>query len=120
MKKLAFAFLVAYTLPLHAADLYCEGQAWAAAVPGPFADSRVVSLDQKNLQLSVSTLTGGASGQVKSGEKEYYGLVYSPTKSYLINLNRFTGEFVLMIADDSGLPTSQEFSGKCRKQAPQF
>ena len=82
MKRLAAALLVAYVLPSQAADLYCEGQAWAPSVPGPFADSRVVSLDQATLQLSVSTLSGIASGQVKRDEKEYYGLIYSPNMKW--------------------------------------
>lgn len=96
--------------------LYCVGDAWLK-VGDPAEDSRVLKLDIARGKAEIGTFSGAATGSIQATEQHYKGTLRSTGgKSFSFTVDRFSGEFSLMIPAESRL----EFLGTCQLRAQKF
>lgn len=120
MRWIFLTLLGTFTLQAHATDLYCQGTAWTETGQS-FDDSRVLNLDKEKSEISVNTFFGIAKGIVKKDSQLYIGFLYAPQSiTYWINLDRYSGSFVLVTAPSDGKLGRAEFIGTCKQRTPQF
>jgi hypothetical protein len=119
MKQTLICLAILFSPTAVAVDLYCTGTAWTSAGQS-FDDSRMVSLENDGAQMTASTSSGPATGELKKGAQLYTGFLHSSTARYWINLDRYSGEFSLMLTREDGSPLRVEFNGVCKQRSPQF
>ena len=120
MKRLVLSVLLVGTASgLHAEDLFCQGNVYANGEQ--ISATRVFSLDKENLQVSVQTNSGPASGDATAQPEIYMGRLYTTTSQvYWFNLNRYSGTlFVVPILGDNKYGTA-DFNGTCRHAEKNF
>lgn len=116
--QVAIALIMA-AAPAKAVDLYCQGTAWPVNLTQAIEASRVLSLSS-NGEMSISTFTGPAAGTVKQGTQLYTGFLRNSQATYWINLDRYSGEFILIQSKPDGTYIRMEFSGVCKRRTPKF
>lgn len=114
---LLLAALVAEPAP-SVRSYYCTGTQFIGK--SEHADTNVLTFRPDKLEFTVKTSHGKASGIGKSSPGLYRGqLVAGDGVLYAFNLDRYTGEFMLLV--DTGEGASQgavEFFGACRETRP--
>lgn len=109
----------------HAEDLLCKGNTW---INGQRAEeSRVLHADFQHQVVSINTTTNGvAEGSIQISDTHYVGALHSSNgTTYSLNLDRYTGEAILIPMPPSGhleagTSIQAEFVGVCNRAQPKF
>lgn len=109
----------------HAEDLLCKGNTW---INGQRVDeSRVLHADFQRQVVSISTTANGAAeGSIQISDTMYVGTLHSNGGTpYTLNLDRYSGELVLVPMPPSGhmepgFNLQAEFTGICTRAQPKF
>ncbi len=103
-----------------AAELYCEGVTWVSA-GNKINNSMVLFLDKNTGDAQAKTFSGIATGRLNKHPELYAGYIKTENSNYLVNLNRFSGEILLIpVNPDKTFKELVEFEGACEEREPKF
>ena len=119
MKKLLI-MIFAISPFTSATELYCEGVSWVSA-GNAIKNSMVLLLEKDTGEVQAGTSSGAASGRLNKHPESYLGYIKSKSSNYLVNLNRFSGEILLVpVNPDKTFKELVEFQGVCEEREPKF